>query len=71
MVAMAADLVSLSLSTPLLPVSVGLPLRLCVDRLCVWPEHHLEHADVAAQHPTGHVLHPHPGFPHLRLSPIP
>lgn len=45
------------------------PIRLCVDRLSVWPQHHLEHADVPAEHPTGHLLHPHPGLPHLRLRP--
>lgn len=45
------------------------PTRLRVDRLSVWPQHHLEHADVPAEHSTGHLLHPHPGLPHLRLCP--
>lgn len=61
------QLMSLCLLT-LSPSSVS-PLRLCVNRLSVWPQHHLEHADVPAEHPTGHLLHPHPGLPHLRLRP--
>lgn len=55
----------LSLPVPLLAFCI----RLCVDRLSVWPQHHLKHADVPAQHPTGYLLHPHPGLPHLRLCP--
>lgn len=46
-----------------------IPIRLRVNRLGVWPQHHLEHADVPAEHTTGHLLHPHPGLPHLRLRP--
>lgn len=43
--------------------------RLCVDRLSVWPQHHFKHADIPAEHPTGHLVHPHPGLPHLCLRP--
>lgn len=42
-------------------------VRLCVDRFSVWPQHHAEHADVSTEHPTGHLLHPHTGLPHLCL----
>lgn len=39
--------------------------RLRVNGFGVWPQHHTQHADVAAEHASGHVVHAHPGVPHL------
>lgn len=50
------------------PSSV-LSIRLGVNRLRVWPQHHPDHADIPTKHPPGHLLHTHPGFPHLSLCP--
>lgn len=40
------------------------PVRFRVDGFGVRPQHDAQHAD-AAEHPAGHVVHAHPGVPHL------
>lgn len=40
-------------------------IRFRVNGFGVRPQHHAQHADVAAEHPSGYVLHTHPGVPHL------
>lgn len=48
-----------------LQLTAGLSPRLRVHGLSVWPQHHAQHANVAAEHASGHVLHAHLGVPHV------
>lgn len=44
------------------------PSRLCrfgINRFSVRSQHHTQHADVTAEHSSGHILHAHPGVSHL------
>lgn len=40
-------------------------VRFCVNGFSVWSQHHTQHANIAAEHTSGHVVHTHPGVPHL------
>lgn len=39
--------------------------RLCFNGFSFRPQHHTKHANIAAEHSSGHILHTHPGVPHL------